>query len=283
MLARIIDKLIEFYENVSEDYLGLVAAGIAFYFLMAAFPALAAAISLYGLFSDPVFVSDQINILSRFLPKEALEIFASQATALVQTGSGALGIGFIISVIFAIYSSTKGIAALIKGLNIAYNVREKRNYFKLLLTGFTLTFVLMGYLLIALSLIAGLPAVLNLIPLPDITSALYLYLRWPLLFITAMIGLEILYFFGPAHREPKWRWFSWGGLAATVMWLVVSNLFSLFVANFGKYNETYGSISAIIILLLWFWLSALMILIGAEINVTLRGHRKEQKKSGSPL
>ncbi len=268
-LQKILSKLIELYGNVSEDYLGLVAAGIAFYFLMGSFPAMAAAISLYGIFSDPHFVSDQINLLSQFLPKDALDIFARQATSLVDAGSGTLGVGFIVSVVFTIYSATKGVGALIKGLNIAYNEKERRGFFELSLTGFVLTFVLMVYLLMALSLIAGLPVLFKFIHLPEITSTIYLHLRWPLLLFTALIGLEILYFYGPSHTKPRrWYWMSIGSVAATLMWLAISYGFSTFVTHFGKFNETYGSISAIIILLLWFWLSALTILIGAEINVT---------------
>ncbi len=270
-------RLYNLYVNTNEDYLGLIAAGIAFYFLMAAFPALAAAVSLYGIFSDPNFISDQINLLSRFLPKEALAIFANQATSLVSSSNSALSISFLISVVFALYSATKGVGSLIKGLNIAYNEKEKRKFFRLALTGFMLTFVLLAYLLGALTLIAGLPAFFNIIHLPDFTSDIYLVLRWPLLFMTALFGLEILYFYGPSHTKPRWQWISPGSFIATILWLIVSSGFSLFVTHFGKYNETYGSISAIIVLLLWFWLSAMTILMGAEINQSFRPSERHRK------
>lgn len=259
-------RLFALYENIDEDALGLIAAGVAFYFLMAAFPALAAIISLYGIFSDPAFVGEQINLLSRFLPAEAVSIFASQTNSLLKAGSETLSISFLISIMFAIYSAAKGIGALIKGLNITYNEREKRGFIKLSLTGFILTSGLMIYLLTALTMVAGLPAFLKIFNFPEFTTKLYLFIRWPLLFFTALVGLEILYSFAPSHARFKWNWISWGSVTATCIWLFASSFFSFFITNFGSYNETYGSISAIVILLLWFWMSAMTILFGAEIN-----------------
>ncbi len=265
-LKQKFSKSIELYNNINEDYLGLLAAGIAFYFLMAAFPALAAAISLYGIFSDPHFIEDQINLLSRFLPPEALSIFTKQITVLLKTSGSALGLSFVISTLFAVYSATKGVGALIKGLNIAYNRKETRGVIQLTLTGFILTLGLMIFLLAALSVIAILPVFFNIVEIPGLTPDIYLQLRWPLLFFTALLGLEVLYSFAPCHPKFKWRWMSRGSFYATLIWVTASSFFSLFVTNFGSYNETYGSISAIIILLLWFWMSAMIILLGAEIN-----------------
>lgn len=271
-------KVFELYNNINEDYLGLLAAGVAFYFLMAAFPALAAAVSLYGLFSDPHFIGQQINGLSQFLPREAVDIFGHQAITLSNASGGALGLSFVISTILAIYSATKGVGALIKGLNIAYNEKERRGVIKLSITGFILTAGLLAYLLIALTLIAGLPAFFNIVRIPGLTPDFYLLLRWPLLFMTALLGLEILYSFAPCHGKFKWRWMSKGSICATIIWTTMSSFFSLFVSHFGNYNETYGSISAIIILLVWFWMSGMIILLGAEINYTF-GRKKPGPKT----
>jgi len=271
-------KLKNLFLNISEDYLGLIAAGVAFYFLMASFPALAAAISLYGIFSDPAFVEQQINDLSRFLPPEAVRIFTNRTQSLLATSGEALGLGFVIGFFLAIYSSAKGIGALIKGLNIAFNEKETRNFFRLAATGFVLTTGMLVYLLIALTLIAGIPAILNFIHIPDVSFEYYLLLRWPLLFCTAVLGLEILYSFAPCHSRLKWRWMSVGSVTATVIWLISSSFFSSFVTHFGKYNETYGSLSAIVILLVWFWMSAMTILLGAEINTVFsRGYKNKRE------
>ena len=277
-------KVFDLYENINDDYLGLLAAGVAFYFLMASFPALAAAISLYGIFSDPHFIEDQINGLSKILPREAIDIFGSQAKTLSAASGGALGVSFLLSTLLALYSSTKGVGALIKGLNIAYNEKEKRSALRLTATGFVLTAGLLVYMLLALTLIAGMPAIFSLIKIPGVTFDIYLLLRWPLLFMTALLGLEFLYAFAPCHSRLNRHWMSWGSLTATALWTLASACFSLFVSNFGNYNETYGSISAIVILLLWFWMSAMTILLGAEINFAFSDHQNRNDvnlKAGS--
>lgn len=260
--------------NTSEDYIGLLAAGIAFYFFMAAFPALAALISLYGLFSDPAFIPDQLAYLETLLPPESLKILADQATAIASSNNATLGLGFIAGVVLAIFSTTKGVAALIKGLNIAYAVRERRNILMLNYTAFTLTFGMMIYMLFALTLIALMPAFFNIIHVPDYITTWLLTTRWPLLLLSGMVGLQIIYHFAPNHMERRWQWVSPGSVIATLLWLGGSSLFSVFVSNFGNYNETYGSLGAVAVLLLWFWLSGLTILFGAEVNAAFGERRR---------
>jgi membrane protein len=256
------------YQNIDDDFIGLLAAGVAFYFFLAAFPAIAALISLYGLFSDPVFVTQQIESLESFLPPDSLKILADQARSISATSGAALGFGFVVGLMLTIYSTTKGVSALIKGLNIAYNVRERRNVVVLNFTAFMLTFVMMAYMLFALSLIALMPAFFNFIHLPDSIEIPLLMLRWPLLLLSGVFGVQILYNFAPCHAQHKKKWFTWGALIATLFWVGGSSLFSLFVSNFGKYNETYGSLGAVAVLLLWFWLSGLSVLLGAEVNAS---------------
>lgn len=270
--------VVRLVRNTSEDYIGLLAAGVAFYFFMAAFPALAALISLYGLFADPAFIPAQLANLEHLLPPESLKILADQATAIASSGNAALGLGFMIGVVLAIFSTTKGVTALIKGLNIAYAVRESRNILMLNYTAFTLTFGMMIYMLFALTLIAFMPAFFNIIHVPDYIATWLLTLRWPLLLLSGMVGLEILYHFAPDHPDRRWKWISPGSIVATLLWLGGSSLFSAFVSNFGNYNETYGSLGAVAVLLLWFWLSGLTILFGAEINAAF-GQRRAVESS----
>jgi membrane protein len=258
--------LMTLYKNVEEDYIGLVAGGVAFYFFLAAFPALTAMISLYGLFSDPAFVRDQLNLLDNFLPPESLKILVDQALSISSANKTALSFGLFMGIALTLYSTTKGVKALIQGLNIAFKQKEKRNLIKLNATSFTLTFVMLTYMLFSLSLIALMPAAFEFIHLPERISDTLLLLRWPLLLLSAIVGLQMIYYYAPSHTKPEWRWFSWGSLIATLLWLAGSNLFSLFVSNFGSYNETYGSLGAVAVLLLWFWLSAIIVLFGAEIN-----------------
>lgn len=266
-------------QNIEEDYIGLLAAGVAFYFFMAAFPALAAMISLYGLFSDPIFISQQLQNLENFLPAESLKILADQAQSISSSNNAALGLGFIVGLILAVYATTKGVRALMKGLNIAFNVKERRNIVLQNYTAFMLTLGMMVYLLFSLSLIALMPAVLNILPLPDIITIPLLTLRWPLLMFSAMIGLQIIYHYAPSHpKNKKIKFFSWGSLVAMLFWVGGSSLFSLFVSNFGNYNETYGSLGAVAVLLLWFWLNALTILFGAEVNASFQTAEQRGRK-----
>lgn len=271
-----VQYLFRLYQHIDEDYIGLLAAGVAFYFFMAAFPAIAALISLYGLFSDPAFVTDQIENLSNFVPQESLKILSDQARSIAASSQAALGLGFIVGIVLTIYATTKGVKALMQGLNIAYNVRERRNVLVLNSTAFTLTFVMMVYMLFALSLVALMPALFQFIHLPDSFSSTLLLLRWPLLSLSAVGALQIIYYYAPCHVKPEWRWISWGSIVATLFWLGGSSLFSLFVSNFGNYNETYGSLGAVAVLLLWFWLNALTVLFGAEVNASFkeRTHRR---------
>ena len=271
-----VQYLMRLYGNLDNDYIGLLAAGCAFYFFLAAFPAIGALISLYGLFSDPVFVSDQIGNLSRFMPPESLKILADQASSITTTNNAALGLGVIVGLVLAIYSTTKGVTALIKGLNIAYNEKERRNFVVLNFTAFTLTFVMMAYMLFALSLVALMPAILQFLHLPDLIAGSLLLSRWPLLLLLGVIGLQMVYNFAPCHSSPHRKWFSWGAFVATLFWLGGSSLFSLFVSNFGNYNETYGSLGAVAVLLLWFWLNALTVLVGAEINASQKSSKRSQ-------
>ncbi len=272
---------IRLYQNIEDDYIGLLAAGVAFYFFMAAFPALAAAISLYGLFSDPVFIPDQLRQFEDFLPPESLAILEGQARAIASSSDAALGLGFIIGIVLTIYSTTKGIKALMQGLNIAHNLRERRNIAVLNATAFILTFVMLAYMLFALSLIALMPAFFNIIRLPEQVAGLLLLLRWPLLLSSAVVGLQILYSYAPCRSfRAGWRWYSYGAIAATLLWLGGSSLFSLFVSNFGNYNETYGSLGAVAVLLLWFWLNALTVLFGAEVNAAFDDPRTHRRGGG---
>jgi membrane protein len=267
--------LLRLWGNLQQDYLSLISAGIAFYFLLAAFPAIGALISLYGLFSDPSFVASQMEALGRFLPPAAIAILSDQAKSVASSNARILGLGFFISIGLAIYSATKGVNALIQGLNIAYNEKEKRNLVRLNFTAFLLTFVMLVYFLVSLSLIALLPILVKSMALPAFIVTFVQLARWPLLFLMAIIGLEILYCYGPSRKGPRWNSISYGSLLATLLWLGLSAAFSFLVTHFGTYNETYGSLSAVIVLLLWFWLSALMILTGAEINATIEQYLQD--------
>ncbi len=256
-------------ENTARDSLSVVAAGVAFFWFLAIFPALAAAVSIYGLVSEPSELATHLDVLSRVAPRQAYGIISDQLRDIVSNSGGALGFGFFFGLIVSIWSSAKGMKALISALNIVYNETEERSFFTL--TGlallFTLGVVLFG--LISLIAIVALPAFSRFLGFPDPFQALIAIGRWPLLAVLIMVAVSIIYRFAPDRTQAKWRWINWGAAISTVLWIIGSLAFSFYISNFGKYNETYGSIGAIMVLLLWFFLSAYVVLIGAELDAEL--------------
>jgi membrane protein len=263
-LRRLWDFLFALQKKVQEDYAGLIAAGLSFYFLLATFPALAAIISLYGIFFSPALISAQLNFLSSFLPSEALKILSDQAENIAAAGGKTLGFSLMVSILFSIYAASKGVMALISGLNLIFKRPESRSFMRIYITALILTFLLMIYFFISLAFIAGIPVIAQMFPF--FVADILLWARWPALFILALIGLEIIYRYGPSFRTESRNLLSLGSFCATVLWLAASWLFSLFVLHFGRYNQIYGALGAAVILLMWFWLSAFSILLGAEIN-----------------
>jgi membrane protein len=276
--------------QMTEDNLSLVAAGVAFYALLALFPGIAAAVSIYGLVVDPQTVAEQMSAMSQVLPQESRGIIEEQLTRVTASGSTALGFGAIVGVLLALWSANKGTQALITALNIVYDEREKRGFVRLYAISLALTLGIILFLIVCLAAIAVLPALVGSLGLPEVVRQLATWLRWPILGIAFVSALAVLYRYAPSRREARWRWVSSGAVLATIGWLIGSGLFSWYVSNFGSYNETYGSLGAVAVLMMWFWLSALIVLLGAELNAemehqterdTTRGHEKPLGRRGA--
>ncbi|MDT8386563.1 MAG: YihY/virulence factor BrkB family protein [Thiogranum sp.] len=256
--------------KVSDDDIGLVSAGVAFYGLLALFPALAALVSVYGLLSDPAQVTEQFSQLRTVLPGQAYELLQTQLQQLTSpASSNALGVGLILAILLALWSATKGTKSLIKALNIAYDEHEERGFLRLNAVAFTLTLFLVLLGILVVGLIVALPIVLNFLGLGAIAETAVNWLRWPLLAAMVLFGLAVIYRYAPDRRQARWQWVSWGSGIALLLWLIASGLFSYYVSNFGNYNATYGSIGAVIILLMWLFITALVMLLGAELNAEL--------------
>jgi membrane protein len=255
--------------EMAKDNLSLVAAGVAFYALLAIFPAIAATVSIYGLVVDPQTVSDQLAATSQVLPAETRGLIEEQLTRVTSSASSALSLGAIVSLLLALWSANKGTQSLISALNIVYDEPEKRGFIRLTLISLGLTLGIILFLIVGLAAIAAMPALFGSLGLPEPIRQLASWLRWPVLGLIYVTGLAVLYRFAPSRNEPRWRWVSWGAVVATVLWLIGSALFSWYVSNFGSYNETYGSIGAVAVLMMWFWLSALIVLLGAELNAEM--------------
>jgi membrane protein len=257
------------WQEVGQDRVLLVAAGATFYLLLALFPALAAFVSLYGFVADPATVADHVSYLGGLLPSAGVDIIRSQLEALASQDQQALGIGFLIGLAIALWSANNGVKALFDAMNIAYEETEKRGFIKLNLISIAFT---MGALLIAIGLILTVgvvPAVLAYLRLDAWTETLVAVGRWPVLLVAILIGISLIYRFGPSRRPAKWRWLSWGAVIATVVWIGASWAFSFYLQNFADYNATYGSLGAVIGLMMWTWISVIILIVGAEINAEI--------------
>jgi membrane protein len=268
--------------ELSDDHVSMVAASIAFYGLLAIFPAIAAMISIWGLLFDPQQIAQQIESVSGALPQDAAGIVNDQAHAVAGGAGTGISLAALVGILLALYSASKGMQAMIEGLNIVYDEDEKRGFVKLTFMTLILTIGLIAMMIVALGLIAVLPALLGNLGLGEVFQALLTYARWPLLLVVALIGLAILYRFAPSREAPQWQWVSPGAAIATVLWLNGSIVFSIYVRNFGSYNETYGSLGAVVILLMWFWLSAFIVLLGAEQNCELERQTERDTTAGRP-
>lgn len=252
--------------EMAADRVMAVAAGVTFYALLAVFPGITAFVSLYGLFTDPATVSEHLAPLWGVLPDGAVEIIRDQLSRVSSQGATRLGLGFLLSLAIALWSANAGMKALFDALNVVHGEAEKRGF--LVLNALSLTFTLGAILamLVTVGAIVAVPIALDHVGLASSTEALLRLSRWPLLVIGAIAGLALLYRFGPSRRQAKRRWVTPGGVAAAVLWALSSAAFSWYVANFGSYNETYGSLGAAIGFMTWIWISSIVVLAGAELD-----------------
>ena len=255
--------------RVGRDNLMLVAAGVAFYAMTAIFPAIAAFVSIYGLFADPNTVQEQISQYSGLLPADSFKLLTDALKTFSSKSNSTLNIALLLSLGIALWSAKAGISSLMTGLNIANETNEKRSLIIQQSVALGLTIGAVMFAAVAVSAIALLPVVINFLPLADVAKSALELGRWPLLAVLICFGLAVVYRFGPCRLKAKWKWITWGAAIATLLWLLGSAGFSFYVSRFGSYDATYGSLAAPVVLLLWFWLSALVVLLGAEIDAEL--------------
>ncbi len=276
-----LDIALRVKNDVSRDNVSLVAAGLALYALLAVFPALAAALSLYGLFASPDQIAGQVESLAGALPEQVTGIVGSRLQNLASQQGGALGVGAVIGFVIALWSARKGITALMTATNIAYKEEEQRSFLRQLLVSLAFTVgavvAFVGMVLVAVAV----PVVLQAIGLGGVLESLVAVLRWVLLWLLMVLGLSVVYRYAPDRDPAQWRWVNWGSAAAATLWIVGSVLFGVYVRNFGSYGETYGSLGGVVVLLLWFYLSGFVVVLGAEINAEMeRQTRKDTTRGG---
>ncbi|MFC4171999.1 YihY/virulence factor BrkB family protein [Microvirga sp. GCM10011540] len=275
------DILWRVYEEFGEDRIMAVAAGVTFYALLALFPAIAALVSIYGLFADPATIEGHLSAVSGVLPGGAMEIISEQVRRIASQGGGALGFGFIFGLLVSLWSANAGVKAVIDALNIVYEEDEKRSFIMLNLQSLAFTIGGLLFIILAVGGIVVLPVVLGFLGLGGTAETLLSLARWPVLLLIVITGLAVIYRYGPSRDKPEWRWVSPGSLVAAVLWLAGSVLFSWYVSNFGSYNETYGSLGAVIGFMTWIWLSTIVVLLGAELNAEVEHQTAKDSTEGA--
>lgn len=276
------DILLRVYENLSRHRLLALAAGMTYYSLLAIFPAIAALVAMYGLFSDPATIAKHLDELGGFLPGGATEIAREQLTRVASKGSQTLGLTFAIGLATSLWSANAAMKSLFDTLNIVHGEDEKRGFIGLnaISLGFTVGGIV--FMLAALASIVVVPVILGYAGLSYAGDFLLRIGRWPAMYLILTFALAIIYRYGPSRETPKWRWITWGSAIAALLWLAVSGLFSWYAANFGQFNETYGSLGAAIGFMTWLWISAIVVLLGAEIDAEMEHQTARDTTTGSP-
>jgi membrane protein len=260
------EVLLRTKQQIKEDNVTLLAAGVAFYLFLALFPALIAAVTIYGLVADPQQVEEQIGSVADTLPQEAAALLETQLKDIATASSAALGWGLVASLGGALFAASGGVQNLINAVNVAYDEEETRGFLKLRGLALLMTLGAVLFLAVAVGLIAVLPVVLNALNLGAVALVAVQIARFAGLIVAVAVALAIIYRYAPDRDNPKLRWVGLGSLVATVLWVLGSLAFSLYVSNFGSYGKTYGALAGVVVLLLWLWLTSLIVLIGAEIN-----------------
>jgi membrane protein len=265
------------------DNMPIVAGGVAFFGFLSIFPALIATISIYGLVASPEDVTRQIEELSAALPDDAQSLLETQLTSIAENSGGALTVGLVVSILAALWSASGGVGNLVTAINLAYDEVEARSAVKLKLLSLGMTLGAILFILVTFVLVAVVPAVLEALPLGVVGTILAQVVRWVLLLGVFTGALAVLYRVAPDRDAPQFRWVSLGSVIVTVVWVLVSVGFSLYVDNFGSYDQTYGAIAGVIVLMLWLYLTCFLVLLGAEINSEAEHQTAHDTTAGEPV
>ena len=275
------DILIRTYRETLDDRLLTLAASVAFYSMVALFPAIAAGVSSYALFADATTVAKHLSIASDIVPEGALDLVRDEIARIAAKSDGRLTVGFLVGLGIALWSANAGMKSIFEALNIIYDEAEKRGLIWLNIVSLFFTACAIAAVGLALALVVVFPLLLAALGVSSLDFPIIAYARWPLLFVLIVLGLAVLYRHGPSRRQAKWRWISPGSVFAGLGWLAVSALFSWYLGNFANYNATYGALGAVVGLMMWMWLSTIVVLIGAELNSEIE-HQTAQDSTVGP-
>ncbi|EIE51361.1 putative ribonuclease BN [Citreicella sp. 357] len=262
--------------RMDERNLGLISAGVAFFAFLSLFPAISAVIAIWGYWADPVVISEQMEIVREMMPEQAYVLLSEQVTALISTNRSTLQWASIISIMVAIWSTRASVAALIRGLNTVSDTPHRENVIRRLLVAVALTILLVIVALVAFAAVVILPAAFSFLGLPLHLELIASTLKWLILLGVVFFAIALLYRYGPNRRSSRMRWFTPGAVLALLAWAAGSFALTLYVRNFDRLNEVYGSLGAVVALLLWFYVSALVTLLGAQLNGELDRLRRDR-------
>lgn len=276
------DILWRTYQRIDEDRLLATAGGVVFFGLLAIFPAVTALVSSYGLFADPATISGNLQKLAMMLPEGAFQIVQEQVGRVVSKGNTALGATFLFGLVLAIWSANAGVKSIFDALNVAYEEREKRSFVKLNMVSLAFTVGGIVALLVMVGTVVAFPLALDHLGLAPESKLIVALARWPLLFLILLLALAVLYRFAPSRDSPRWQWLSIGAVTAALLWIAGSSLLSWYLSSFANYNATYGSLGAAIGLMMWMWMSAIVIMFGAELNSEIERQTLRDTTTGQP-
>ncbi len=260
------DILVRSYHEIQNDRLLALAAGVVFYSLVALFPAIAAGVSSYALFADAATIGKHLSIAADIVPAGALDMLGEEISRIAAKSEGKLTFGFLLGLAIALWSANAGMKAIFDALNIIYDEDEKRGLIWLNVVSLFFTICAIAGAGLAIALVVVFPVLLAAFGLTSFDQPIIGYLRWPVMFVLIILGLAVLYRYGPSRQLAKWRWISVGSVFAGLAWLAVSSLFSWYLGNFANYNATYGALGTVVGLMMWMWLSIIVVLVGAALN-----------------
>ncbi len=255
-------------ERLREHHMPMIAGSLAYYAFLAMFPAAIAAVSIYGLVLDPADLTSQIESIADALPEETATFIETQLESIVDSSDSGLGVAAVLSILAALWSASAGTKALIVGIDIAYETPENRPFVVLRGLALIITVGLIGFVATAASAVTFLPGLLDAVGADDLIG-LVEYGRWPVIFVMVIVGLGLLYKIAPNRPAAKSPWISVGALVVAALWLIATVGFSIFANNVPELGATYGALSSVFVLLLWFFMSGLIVLAGAELNAEL--------------
>lgn len=274
------DILWRVYQEIGDDRVTLVAAGVTFYLLLAFVPGLTALVSIYGFFADPATISSHLGMMEGIIPGGGMQILRDQLSRLAEQGQTALGFASLISIAIALWSANAGVKSLFEAMNVAYDEEEKRSFIKLNLVSLAFTLTGIAAVLLFLGLVVALPMALEILGFGEGAKWLVRIASFVAIFALLIVALACLYRWGPSREEAEWRWITPGAILTIVVTLIVSVLFSWYVANFGSYNATYGSLGALIGFMTWIWITMIILIVGGELNAEVEHQTARDTTTG---